>query len=87
MKEKKSKESVGCLPFKANMSFEPPLKRSRRRYLMKQRMKEWEGAKLLTMVRIGMFNLTQTLQGNKYFKESNLRIQNLQQYTMKYSTF
>ncbi|KAK3696697.1 hypothetical protein QZH41_013056 [Actinostola sp. cb2023] len=49
MREHDSKQGAGCLPFKASMLFEPPVMRSRRRYLMKQRMKEWEGAKLLTL--------------------------------------
>ncbi|XP_020905172.1 rho GTPase-activating protein 7 isoform X2 [Exaiptasia diaphana] len=50
MRDDKAEQSSGCLPFKAASAlFEPPVKRSRRRYLMKQRMKEWEGAKLLTM--------------------------------------
>jgi len=54
MKEEKTAkgESVGCLPFNTNGVFEPPVKRTRRRYnVSKERLDEIDGAKLLSLVR------------------------------------
>lgn len=58
MKEEKTKaKNAGCLPFKAHGLFEPPVKRTRKRYVMKQSLQEWDGAKLLSLVRHIVNNL------------------------------